>query len=140
MPPSPTREDTWLVTCSLDGRNLGTFDSKSGGELDSEEAKYRPGGMQPEISLGGSVTTGNLTIGRYCDTVRDWPLIKWLSTRRGSGHGTVGITPLSPAGVRAGDPLTYTGTLKTVNLPDTDSTGNDVAKLELEFTCDAAVA
>jgi hypothetical protein len=74
MPVAPTREDTWLITCSVDGRDLGVFDTKSGGELDSEEAKYKPGGMAAEISLGGSRTYGNLTITRYADYVRDWPL------------------------------------------------------------------
>jgi hypothetical protein len=140
VPPAPTREDTWLVTCTIDGRDLGIFDTVSGGEVDSEEAKYRPGGMQPELSLGGSRTIGNLTIGRYLDTLRDWPLIKWLSTRTGVGRGTIGVTPLTPYGERAGEPLVYNGTLKTVTRPDIDSTGSDAAILELEFTCDGSVA
>jgi len=140
MPPAPTREDTWLITCSVDGRDLGVFDTASGGEIDSEEAKYRPGGMAAEISLGGSRTIGNLTIGRYLDTLRDWPAIKWLANRTGSGRGSIGITPLTLNGERAGEPLVYGGTLKTVTTPDIDSTGTDAAILELEFTCDGAVA
>ena len=79
MPPSPTREDTWLVTVAVDGRDLGVFDTVSGGEIDSEEAKYRPGGMAAEICLGGLRTIGNVTVGRYLDTQRDWPLVKWLA-------------------------------------------------------------
>jgi hypothetical protein len=67
MPPSPTREDTWLITASVDGRDLGVFDTSSGGELDSEESKYKPGGMAGEISLGGTRTYGNLTRPRYCE-------------------------------------------------------------------------
>lgn len=136
MPPAPTREDTWLITASLDGRDLGVFDTKSGGELDSEESTYKPGGMAQSISLGGSRTYGNLTITRYCDFVRDWPLIKWLASRAGSGRGSVGITPLTPAGERAGEPLVYGGTCKTVTPPDIDSTGTDAAMLTLEFTVD----
>src|ERR1700750_3455124 len=105
MPPAPTREDTWSISCSVDGRELpGSFDTKSGGELNSEESKYKPGGMQPEISLGGSQTIGNLTIGRYMDRARDWPLVPWLIGRRGSGRGTIGVTPLTPAGAVAGAP------------------------------------
>jgi hypothetical protein len=136
MPLAPTREDTWLITCAVDGRDLGVFDTKSGGELDSEEAKYKPGGMAAEISLGGSRTFGNLTIGRYCDRLRDWPTITWLHGRVGAGRVSIGITPLDPSGVRGGDPITYGGTLKTVNLPDIDSTGNDAAQIELECTID----
>jgi hypothetical protein len=136
MPPAPTREDTWLITCAVDGRDLGVFDTKSGGELDSEEAKYKPGGMAGEISLGGSRTFGNLTIARYCDYVRDWPVIKWLASRVGAGRGAIGLTPLNVNGERAGDPLTYSGTLKTTTPPDLDSTGTDAAILTLEFTID----
>src|SRR3954447_11033966 len=138
MPPAPqpTRQDTWSISCTVDGRDLGIFDSTGGGELDSEEAKYKPGGMGPEISLGGSQTIGNLTIGRYMDRGRDWPLVTWLIGRRGAGRATVGITPLNPQGVVGGSPLTYTGTLKQVTPPEVDSTGNDTSKLELEITCD----
>jgi hypothetical protein len=136
MPAAPTREDTWLITCSVDGRDLGVFDTKSGGELDSEESKYKPGGMAQEISLGGSRTFGNLTITRYCDFVRDWPMLKWLAGRAGAGRGAIGLTPLNPNGERAGEPLVYGGTLKTTTPPDIDSTGGDAAMVTLEFTID----
>jgi hypothetical protein len=138
--PAPTREDTWLVTCRVDELDLGTFDSFDGGEGDSEEAKYSPGGMEPEISLGGRQTIGNVTIGRYYDRLRDAPVLKPLYGKRGSGRGTIGVTPLAPDGTRGGDPTTWTGTLKTVTHPPVDSTGNDAAKLTLEFTCDGNVA
>jgi hypothetical protein len=53
---APTREDTWLVSLSIDGRDLEVWDKLSGGEVDSDESKYRPGGMAAEISLGGTIT------------------------------------------------------------------------------------
>ena len=140
MAPLPTREDTWLISASCEGRDLGIWDTFSGGELDSEETKYRPGGMESEISLGGRQTTGNVTIGRYLDRARDWPLIKWLSTQRGVGRVNIGLTPLAFDGARGGDPLVYTGTLKQTTIPDLDSTGNDATKVELEVTCVGNVA
>jgi hypothetical protein len=136
MPVAPTREDTWLITASVDGVDLGVFDSKSGGELDSEESKYRPGGMAAEISLGGTRTIGNVTLSRYCDRLRDWPRIKWLHSRIGKGRVSIGITPLDPNGARGGAPLVYTGTLKAVTPPEVDSTGTDAAQIELECTID----
>jgi hypothetical protein len=136
MPVAPTREDTWLITLAVDGVNLGVFDSFSGGELDSEESKYRPGGMAAEISLGGTQMVGNVTISRYCDRLRDWPRIKWLQSRRGKGRVSIGVTPLDPNGATGGTPLVYTGTLKTVTPPEIDSTGTDAAQLELECTID----
>lgn len=137
---SPTREDTWLITASVDGADLGIWDTKSGGEIDSEEAKYRPGGMAAEYSLGGRRTIGNVTIGRNLDRLRDWPLIKWLAGRAGAGRVVIGVTPLDVNGARGGDPLVYTGTLKQCTPPDIDSMGNDPAMLELECTMDGGVA
>ena len=143
--PAPTREDTWLLTLTVDDANgtdvdLGIWDTFSGGEGDSEESKYSPGGMMPEISLGGRQTLGNITLGRYLDRTRDWPNLKWLYSRRGKGRCVVGATPLDFNGARGGDPLVYTGTLKAVNMPDLDSTGGDAAILEVEITVDGTVA
>ena len=84
--PAPTREDTWLVNVTIDGRALGVFDGFSGGEIDSEEALYSPGGMAAEISLGGRRTIGNVTVNRYCDRALDWPLIKWLTGQVGAAR------------------------------------------------------
>jgi len=133
---APTREDTWLVTVAVGDRALGVFDQFSGGEVDSEEALYSPGGMAAEISLGGRRTIGNVTVSRYCDRALDWPAIKWLVAQVGVARCSIGYTPLTPSGDRGGDPLTYSGTLKTVKPPEHDSTGNDAAQLELEFTVD----
>jgi hypothetical protein len=138
--PAPTREDTWLITLSVDNADYGIWDTFNGGEGDSEESKYSPGGMEPEISLGGRQTLGNITVGRYLDRGRDWPKIKTLYGKRGRGRCTVGVTPLQFDGSRGGDPLTYTGTLKQVTMPDVDSTGGDAAILELEITVDGTVA
>lgn len=143
--PNPTREDTWLVNVRVDGLgnngDLGTWDTFSGGEADSEESKYSPGGMQPELTLGGKKTVGAVTVSRYLDALRDWaPLVKGLYARAGAARGSVGVTPLAADGTIAGDALTFTGMLKSVKMPDIDSTGSDAAKLELEFTCDGNVS
>jgi hypothetical protein len=135
---APTREDTWLVTVKVGDNPLGVFDQFSGGEVDSEEARYSPGGMVAEISLGGRRTIGNVTVSRYCDRELDWPNIKWLTGQVGIARCTIGYTPMTASGVVAAGTatLTYEGTLKTVTPPEHDSTGNDAAQLELEITCD----
>jgi hypothetical protein len=76
------------------------FDQFSGGEVDSEEALYSPGGMAAEISLGGRRTIGNVTVSRYCDRALDWPIIKWLTAQVGVARCTIGYTPLDPSGAR----------------------------------------
>ena len=134
--PNPTREDTWLITVAIEGRDMGIFDKKEGGEIDSEENKYPPGGLQAEISLGGRQTFGELTCSRYYDTQRDHPLAGWLHQMVGAGRSAVGVTPLDFLGNPRGAPLVYSGILKTFNIPDIDSESGDAALLELAFTVD----
>lgn len=135
--PAPTREDTFLITATVDDRPIGIFDKWSGGEVDSEESKYRPGGMLDEISLGGRRTIGNVTIDRYYDVLRDHPLYKWLMSVAGAVRGTVSWTPLDFRGRVVGEAVVLGGTFKRVERGDLDSEGNDAAELELEFTIDS---
>ena len=140
--PAPTREDTHLITASINRgpavgeKKTGTWDKKEGGEIDSEENKYPPGGMADEISLGGRKTIGNLTISRYYDWLRDDELIPWLKNGVGSARGSIGIQMKDVDGNSQGQLMTYGGTLKTLTPPELDSTSNDAAMWSMEFTCD----
>jgi hypothetical protein len=135
--PTPTRVDTWHVTAFVEDQPLGVFDNWSGSEADSEEAKYRPGSMDQEISLGGRRTLSNVTIDRYYDIFRDHELCKWLFKKAGQARATLARTPMTTGGVITGTPHWFGGTLKRVKEPDVDSMGNDVGKMELEFTIDS---
>jgi hypothetical protein len=131
---NPERQDTWLVTCSLEGKDLGIFDKKSGGEVDSDENKYPLGGMLGEISLGGRRTYGELTISRYYDADRDHPLRSSLHAAVGVGVGSIGVTPLDFHGNPQDGPTTYTATLRTFTMPEVDNESQDAAVLELVWT------
>ena len=135
--PTPTREDTWHITVVVDDQPLGVFDNISDVEADSEEAKYRPGSMDQEISIGGRRTLTNIKVDRYFDIFRDAPLSKWLFKRAGGVRGTLARSPMTIGGVITGEPHYFGGTLKRVKEPDSDSMGNNIAKLELEFTIDS---
>lgn len=132
----PTREDTYLVNVTVGNLWVGTFDTHSGGEVDSEESKYRPGGMDEEISLGGRQTIGNVTVGRYYDVLRDHAIYKWLCRQAGKTRGNVMWVPLTINGHQIGEVVQEQGTLKRVQRSDIDSMGGDAATLELEFTID----
>lgn len=125
---------------SLDGTNTGVWDKLTGGEVDSEETKYRPGGMGPHVSLGGSVEVGNLTISRLYILNRDHDNIHWMISRAGKGKVVVNRQPLDADGNAYGRPLVYTGTLKTVTPPEVDSESSDAALLECEITPAGTVA
>jgi hypothetical protein len=102
--------------------------------------RYWPGGMAKEVSLGGRQTHENITLSREFDWGRDLPSLSYLLGRRGKGTVTIGQQFLDVDGNAQGNPLTATGTLKSVQAPDHDSTGNDAAMIELECTIVSLVA
>jgi len=134
------RQDQFAVTVVVDGTDLGTFDTFSGGEIDSEEVTYKPGGMAPRVSLGGSVTPGNVTVSVLFDLARFQEIIHWLISRAGKGEIVVNKQPLDVDGNAFGRPLVYRGKLKQVNPPEHDSESSDAAKIELEMTPAGTVA
>lgn len=137
----PSREDTARVTVVIDGVDYGVFDKLTGGSGDSEEAKYRPGGMGHQIALGGSQTVENVTVSRYFDLDRDGPVYKRWMARRGRARATITKQPLDIDGNAFGEPLVYgQAVLKQVTPPDHDSQSNDVAMVELEFSTSGTVA
>lgn len=134
------REDLYHVTVSVtdpatgETRDLGTWDKQSGGESDSEETTYKPGGSRRQVSLGGSPTTGNVTVSRiYEKDVHD--VYHWLAERAGRADMRVVRQPTDKAGNAFGRPIVWGGTLKKVAPPDYDSEGTGAALLELEMTC-----
>jgi hypothetical protein len=140
---APTREDTHVLTLTIDRgpaygkKSTGIWDRKEGGEIDSEENKYKPGAMGLEISLGGTVSVGNVTFSRYYDWARDDALIQWIKPGVGRARGYLGVQMKDVNGANKGALMTYGGTLKTLTPPELDSTSNDAAIWSVEFTCDS---
>jgi len=129
-----TRQDEYDVRVTVDGINLGTFDTLTGGEIDSEELKYKPGAMAPEVSLGGTTTTGQVTVTRNYRLVRDHDRVHWLLGRVGRGNVVINKQPLDHDGNAYGRPLVYRGILKRVLPPEHDSNTADAAMIEIEVT------
>jgi hypothetical protein len=130
----PTRQDTYNVHVSVDGTNLGTWDKLTGGEVDSDEYKYKPGGMAPPVSLGGTRNVGNLTVSRLYRLARDHDRAQWMINRAGSARVVVSKQPLDIDGNVYGRPIVYRGTLKRVTFPEHDSESNNPGLLEIEVT------
>jgi hypothetical protein len=129
-----SREDQYNVTVSIDGTNLGTYDKMSGGEIDSDETKYRPGNLGPHVSLGGSILVGNVTVQRLYDLARDHSIVAFLKAAVGKGTMVVSKQSLDVNGNAYGKPVVYTGRFKTLTLPDVDSESSDAALVQLEMT------
>lgn len=133
-----SRQDQYSVTVTVSyggtARDLGVFDSLSGGEIDSEETKFWPGGLGQQISLGGRRTVNNITVGRLYDLVRDHPNMGWLAGGIGKADVTVTKTSINVDGVGVGNPLVYRGKLKQLTPPEHDSESSDAAIYELEIS------
>jgi len=135
---SGARSDHFRVTISLNGRNLGIWDTKDGGETDSEETRYKSGGG-PQESLGGTNFVTQITASRMFRRGRDDELMAYMRKCVGSGEAVVKVLTLDSDGNPWTTGETYTGVWKRVSPPSVDSNSTDVAMVECEITPDAAV-
>lgn len=133
------RQDQWSNTVTIDGKPMGIWDTLDGGAADSEETKYRPGGMQPEVSLGGTRSIGNLTLSRLLQQ-SDWEFMRRLMNRTGKARCIVSRQPLDIDGNPWGRPITYRGVLKAVTPGATDSNSSDAQTWEIEVSTEGSVA
>jgi hypothetical protein len=131
-----SRRNQYAISVSIDGTPLGIFDAMPGGAYDSEEQKYKPGAMAPEVSLGGSKTTTNFTVTRLFRLERDLALVPFLKAKVGNGRVVASKQSLDVNKNPYGTPDVYTGTLKTFTPVEPDSTSNDPALFSLEVSAD----
>ena len=128
------RKDQHRVTVTVDGRSLGVWDVLTGGETDTDELTYKPGGMAPAISLGGIVTVGQLIVSRIYQLERDHLQVHWLLGRVGKGNVVINKAVLDEDRNAFGQPLVTRGKLKRVTPPEVDSNSTDAATIEIEIT------
>lgn len=133
---NPTRQDTFRVTLNVDGENFGVWDKKTGGDVDSNELKYRPGGMAPIQSMGGTTVPANVVLQRDYDRVDDHDRINTLLSKVGKVRATVHQQPLDFNGNAYGKAVIWHGTFKRVLVPDVDSEGNAASLIEVEVSVD----
>lgn len=130
------------IQVTIDGDDWGIFDSWKGGESDSNETRHRPGGMGVERSLGGMLTIGNATIERNYELERDHAKAHnfQVQGRAGKARIVAQRQRLDLDGNPFGEPATYTGIVKTLTPPESDSMSDDAAMLSIEFTPDGAIS
>ena len=131
-----TRQDMFVVRLTVAGNTFGIWDKKTGGELDSEDVKYYPGGMNDVVSLGGRTNPGNITLQRLYDRKDDHDRINTLLNGVGKALVSVSQRPMDLNGQGYGKPVIWTGKLKRVLVPDVDSEATSAALVEVEITVD----
>lgn len=142
MAGGPTRADTYSINVQITHPrtgnliDYGTWDKMSGGEVDSDDNKYKPGAMGPPVSLGGPKTVGNVTVSRLYRLGRDHDGVQQLIDAAGKSRMVVTKQPLDLDGNAYGRPIVYKGVMKRVTPPDVDSESSDAGIIELEMTVD----
>jgi hypothetical protein len=138
----PTRQDTYRLTVLIEDPgtgnmvNHGVWDKMSGGEIDSDDNKYYPGGMEPPVSLGGRRTVGNVTVSRLYRLARDHDKVHKMIHAVGRSDIVINKQPMDLNGNVYGHPLVYRGKLKRCTPPDVDSEGSSAGLIEIEATID----
>ena len=141
-----TRQDTFLVNLSVENPHVpgqmvqwGIWDTKTGGDLDSEERLYYPGGMLPPYSLGGRILPQQVTISRNYRIARDHFHVQQLLDGVGKSNVIISQFPMDKYGHEHTPAIVYRGTLKTVTVPEHNSeSSSDPAMISVVCTIDSA--
>lgn len=135
-----SRKDQYSVGVSINSVDYGIWDKMTGGEMDSDEKKYKPGGLKPEISLGGTRTVTNVTVSRLYDLNRDHTKVKDIIAAVGNATVNIKKQPLDVNGSAFGEPIVYQGKLKSCKPPEADSESGDAAMVEIEVSTAGIIA
>lgn len=130
------REDTWEWSVHIGGINFGVWDEKTGGDVDSTQSAYNPGGMARPYGLGGTRTVANLVLRRNYRLGRDHPASQKLIDMAGKATVRAVGQPLDHDGNAWGTPFTYNGVLKRVAFPDHNSQASGPSMVEIEIVID----
>lgn len=128
----PSRQDQHRTTLTVDGVYLGAWESKTGGDSDSNTVKWQLAGMAGEVSLGGARMTTPVVLSR----LEDAEIIarkKWLRSRAGKGVATITEQILDDEGFPFGEPDVYQGLLKRAKPSDRNSNSNNAAEFQCEI-------
>lgn len=113
-----------------------------GGDLEAEDSKTRPGGMLPQVNLGGPTTRTDATVTRpYTKELH--PFLVPLEAFCGFSvmhitYTIMGPSPTTGKLTTLGPTVTLTGILKTINRPAWDANATGTAMFSLIMGCDVA--
>ena len=138
--PTYIRTDQASIGVSVQGVTLPTesWALMEGGDNVSEEATAFPGGMKPQLALGGYPKRGPLTISiPWADNLIG--LYKALDARVGISKVTASYQPLNANKEPLGAPITYTGVLTSAVRPNYKAGTSEEAHLQITVATDGEV-
>jgi hypothetical protein len=141
-----TRQDTFTVGLMIEDPakpgqwiDWGVWDTKTGGDLDSEDRLYYPGAMMPPYSLGGRISPQAITLTRNYRIQRDHYHLQKLLDGVGKSNCQVQQFAMDKYGLTHAPAIVWTGTLKTVTPPEHNSeSSSDPAMISVVITVDSS--
>ena len=135
----PSRKNNYRVYGAVDGKDLGLFETWSGGDNDSDDTPYTDGDGT-DVSLGGKQSRDPITIGRRVKSDRDLPIYEWLVSRRGKGEAVFTKQYVDDEENPVGKPIIRRGKFKKVTDPEADKGSSDPSTFELELGSNSRAA
>lgn len=134
MPDVDISEARWLVTAA---GIPGTFQTKTGGDVEVEHTKDRDGGQIAPKVFQGLPNVGDITVGRSLQVPRDQQIAKDLRARLANGGRwttTLTFRTLNEQMVPVGDPEIAEAVLKNVKGAEINANSSQPSRFELTFT------
>lgn len=113
--------------------DFGVWDRKTGGDVQADITKHRPGGMGAEETYGGQAQTTDLVLTRVKKRQGRDDIAKIAILRQMVGRGEVVVTeqPLDQDANKYGKPSVHRGVVMRVSGADVDSNSNDADLYEV---------
>ena len=137
------RSDSFRLKAGVTGVNpppIKSWQTWNGGDKTTEDTKTRPGGQEPQVSLGGPPTRSDLTITRLHGTELQPYIIQWEQALNSTMWAS--YTPLDANQNPSGPTITLHGILKgvTQNDMDGDNQGKKTVSLVMSCHADASIS
>jgi hypothetical protein len=124
----------FTVYLSAGGKDLGVWDSWTGGDSGSEDQRYTAGGGVEE-SYGGKKTRDVFTISRVYEQARDESVIEYLEGIRGvKNAATARKQSVDDEENPVGRAKTRIGTIIKVTEPEADSNDSSLVMYSVEIS------
>lgn len=132
-----------LIKVSIDWNHLrdaGTWQSKSGGNMTSTSTKIKPGGMSPQVSIGGTKDIQNITLRRPYQLGFDDQYLDEYYAAAGRAPASVTVVSVDDDGNPNGVARTFRGVFIRVNPPEWDATSDEAAMIEIELDLEGSLS
>lgn len=129
--PAGRRKDLFLVTFIVGTTDTGVWDGKTGGKLTIDDLKYRPGGTDFPLNLGGVPSVDDLTLTKlYPDDAHEQLALFRLAARQATDC-IAGVQQLGADRAPWGPLETWRAKINGVEEAEADSNANDAAIITL---------